>query len=497
MIGAGLAGLAATLKLVQNSHHVLLLEQNKQVGGYAVNFSRQQFRIEGALQSVTGCRPGGAFYQILQMIDFHEKIDFIKIPQLKNQIDLSTRSSFVYMDNYENFIQGMQFKYPKEIKSLKKFLRKGIGMAKFLANWNISPFKVKIKLIGKNLHRLPRLIYNYKRSAEDLMNRHFQNEELKKELFSYANYLGADDEDLSAIVFFAAIFAKFTQEDFYIKGGSGSLTQAFAHEIRALGGKIMTQTKVTGINYAQNMIQSIEVIHKKANDTPIIIPVKNVLFCADPEYLLAELWQGPSLPPKYVYSLKRRMQTESIFEVYLGLDSDIKDLGFGDYCYEIQDNNGIRCLMFVYSNLDPSCAPSGCSNIEIIHFMRADLFNLAICADNGIRGKNYRKLKQQIQTIFINIVAKLLELDDFQDHIVYQDAATPITFQRYTNNTRGSFAGYTATFGQSINNPVSITTPVKNLFLAGQWINFGGGFQLTVYGGIKAAKIISRKLKRD
>lgn len=496
VIGAGLAGLAASLKLVQNKLSVLVLEQNNQVGGYAVNFTRKNFRIEGALQSVTGCRPDGAFYKILQMIDFHEKVEFIEIPQLKNQIDLQSRSSFVYMDDYNNFIEGMRFKYPKEIKSLRKFLRRGIGMAKFLGNWNISSFGKKNLLILRNLHRLPRLFYNFRRSAEDLLNRHFKDEELKKELYSYANYLGADDEDLSAIVFFASIFTKFTQDDFYMKGGSGSFTQSLAQEITKLGGTIVTQAKVTGLNYNQHVIESIEVTSKKREDSPVIIPADKILFCADPEYMLSTLWKGPPLPQKYIYSLKKRIQTESIFEVYLGLDIDLRNLGFGEYCYEIQDSNGIRCKMFVYSNLDPSCAPKGCSNIEIIHFMRADLFNLAICADNGHRGKNYSRLKDQITTIFVNIVAKLVGLDDFHDHIMYQDAATPITFERYTNNTRGSFAGYTATFGQTIINPVSITTPVKNLFLAGQWINLGGGFQMTIYGGIKAAEIISRTAKK-
>jgi len=351
----------------------------------------------------------------------------------------------------------------------------------------------------KNAHRLPTLFFYYNKSAEDLLNRFFISEELKEELYSYADFLGSADEDLSAVVFFAAIFAKFTQDSFYIRGGSGALTQLMDQEITRLGGTIALNTPVEGFRCVQGHIAAIRVGNQDTESTvsrEILVPPKaHVLFCSDPPYLMRELLPGDALPPKYKNRLKARQKTESLFVAYVGLDFAMKDIGFGDYIYELRDRDDVKCSLFIYSNLDPGCAPPGKSNIQIIKFMAIDPFSLAITADGGTMGPHYRALKHQVRDMLIDVVGNLVGMDDFRDHIVFKDAATPVTFQRYTNNTRGSFAGYVASFKQSILSPISIRTPIRNLWLAGQWIYLGGGFQLSLFGGIKVAEQIDRRLR--
>lgn len=54
-----------------------------------------------------------------------------------------------------------------------------------------------------------------------------------------------------------------------------------------------------------------------------------------------------------------------------------------------------------------------------------------------------------------------------------RDVATPMTWERFTGNWRGSYQGWlntTKTFGMRMSKP-----GLENLYMAGQWVEPGGG----------------------
>ena len=58
------------------------------------------------------------------------------------------------------------------------------------------------------------------------------------------------------------------------------------------------------------------------------------------------------------------------------------------------------------------------------------------------------------------------------------DVATPLTFERYTGNWKGSFEGWLLTPDnyKVLMKPMSQTVPgLKNFYMCGQWIEPGGG----------------------
>jgi len=70
------------------------------------------------------------------------------------------------------------------------------------------------------------------------------------------------------------------------------------------------------------------------------------------------------------------------------------------------------------------------------------------------------------------------------------DVATPYTFWRYTRNYRGAFEGWLMT-KDSMKTPVEKTLPgLKNFYLAGQWVEPGGGVPTAVWSGRKIIQIL-------
>ena len=77
------------------------------------------------------------------------------------------------------------------------------------------------------------------------------------------------------------------------------------------------------------------------------------------------------------------------------------------------------------------------------------------------------------------------------------DIATPLTFERYTGNWKGSYEGW-------LMSPSNITLqlPQKlpgldNFYMAGHWISPGGGLPSGLITGRKAIKLICKKEKRS
>ena len=153
--------------------------------------------------------------------------------------------------------------------------------------------------------------------------------------------------------------------------------------------------------------------------------------------------------------------------------------------------DGTTIPINIYTNIDPACAPKGHSVIVSYEMLPIDEFEKAIQEDGNTRGKAYKALKIRKLNEIIEKLQAALNIPDLNEHIKVKEAATPITFKRYTKNFRGSYVGYMSSFKQIVAS-LPFQTPIPNLFIAGQWVNLGGGFQNTIAGGIKAAKIALR-----
>ncbi|MBN2008240.1 hypothetical protein JW960_02715 [candidate division KSB1 bacterium] len=104
----------------------------------------------------------------------------------------------------------------------------------------------------------------------------------------------------------------------------------------------------------------------------------------------------------------------------------------------------------------------------------------------------YRRLKEQAKQTLIRKAEKLIP--GLTEAIEFEDAATPLTYERYTHNTDGA----TSAWSWNPNNKfyskfskVYIETPIPNLLIGSCWANQIGG----VPGAIGAAWKCAEKIK--
>ena len=110
--------------------------------------------------------------------------------------------------------------------------------------------------------------------------------------------------------------------------------------------------------------------------------------------------------------------------------------------------------------MEPSYAPTGKSSVILVSLAPYSHKNNWMIGSEGARTEQYQSLKKEVVDRMIKIAEKVIP--NLSKHIVVEDAATPLTFERYTWNSEGAW------YGPRIDQKMpAYITPVKNLYLAG------------------------------
>ncbi len=123
IIGAGMSGLAAGIRLAHFEKKVLICEQHYREGGLNSYYDRNNFKLESGLHAMTNFVPRGAKKSMPMMKILRQ----LKIPydalELREQLHSSIRfpeCSLQFSNDYEEFKQNVSKLFPEEIDNLIK-----------------------------------------------------------------------------------------------------------------------------------------------------------------------------------------------------------------------------------------------------------------------------------------------------------------------------------------------------------------------------------------
>ena len=94
----------------------------------------------------------------------------------------------------------------------------------------------------------------------------------------------------------------------------------------------------------------------------------------------------------------------------------------------------------------------------------------------------------------IELVEKTI-CPDIREHIEVAEAATPLTYYRYSKNIGGAIYGYTQDLLNSPRLRLKSRGSIPGLYQCGAWTNLGGGFQACILSGRIAAGMYLRDEK--
>ena len=465
VIGAGIGGLVCGAYLAKNGKNVKILEQHYVPGGCCSSFSRKGFRFDAGVVHVAGGKESGAFQRVLSALDMEDEIDF-KEQHLR----------FVFPDVYLDSTRDLD-ELPRKFQQM--FPEEGEGIEGLFGT---------VRAIYEDVKRLPSispLLARYKeRSFEDLVNEYVRSPKLKA-LVNANWHLWSPPWKNSAIDYASLLVTEQIRGYFYPMGGVQVIPDALVSVLKRHGGEIEYKTLVDRIVVEEG--RAVGVATRKGKR----VRAKQVVSNMAARPTLFDLVGEAYLPADYVQGVKELEISLSSFYVYLGVDMDPRAGGIEKpetIVYESYDNSGewkrllrgqisIPCFgIAVPSLLDPGLAPSG-KHVVIVMTM----------APYHLEGTSWKEEKKRMTQLLIAKAEQLIP--GLSERIEVLDAATPLTYERYTLNSLGAAEGWAFSPAMFLRR-VPQQTPIENLHLAGHWTLPGGSVPGVALSGLRAARLI-------
>jgi phytoene dehydrogenase-like protein len=189
----------------------------------------------------------------------------------------------------------------------------------------------------------------------------------------------------------------------------------------------------------------------------------------------------PTMPPLLYIALgvgRSFDEPHSVFGVNYPLDEPVT---IGGQEYE-------RLPVHIY-NFDPSLAPAGKTVVRVKLDSDYDYWK-QLKQDP----ERYKAEKEQIADKVIALLDR--RFPGLAAQVEMRDVATPMTFERYTGNWQGSYMGWRSTT-KTLGMRMSKSLPgLENFYMAGQWVEPGGGTPAVVMSGRNVTQIICKQDKK-
>ncbi|KPJ72310.1 hypothetical protein AMJ52_06775 [candidate division TA06 bacterium DG_78] len=484
IIGSGMGGLVAGNLLAKKGHKVTIFESHSTPGGYTTGFWRKGFYFESGTFSFESSQH---VFSVMKDIGVFDKIEFTRqygrwiAPQFDCVVHSWNELKTAILDAYPS--EKMYFtRYFAEVDTMCNVMR-SLTPPKNVFSAIAYPFK---------LMRGMTILKKYdKMTASE-----FTAQYLEKDSIGYQVLKDMGYPDMSALIIAGAVLS-FLEDYWTVKTGMQSWADVLADNFKKLGGELMLNSYVDKIITKNGVAVGVSCGGKTYD-------ADYVLSASDYKKTFLKLLDDTSMLPKaFIEKLENAAVSESFFTVYLGLNLPYEKMKeylkvphVSYHTGQSVDFNNTReenffektsCMFYSPSLHNPELAPKGKSSLMITAMSPHKWMN-----NWGVGNKQmYKKLKENVKNALIEKASAIIP--NVKKHIVYDDAATPLTYERYTHNTDGASSAWSWNpHKRFYKNIIStrVNTLVKNLYISSCWSNQIGGVPGAISAAYKCAKKI-------
>jgi phytoene dehydrogenase-like protein len=271
----------------------------------------------------------------------------------------------------------------------------------------------------------------------------------------------------------------------YPVGGSLKLARAIERRYLALGGEIHFKSRIVKILVENDRAVGVRLADGSEHRSDVVISAADghttIFDMLDGKYINNKTQgyydQLPLYSPLIYIGLGVARSFEEVPPAVTGIDYPL------DEPITIGGQERTRLSVQKY-NFDPSLAPTGKTSVRVMFASDYEYWK-KLKQDP----ERYKAEKEQITD---QVIASLdRRFPGLAARVEMRDVATPMTWERYTGNWRGSFQGW------PLRIRISKTLPgLESFYVAGQWVEPGGSIPTAVMSGRNVTQIICKKDKR-
>ncbi|WP_185995781.1 phytoene desaturase family protein [Nocardioides campestrisoli] len=499
VVGAGPGGLTTAAYLAANGKKVLVLEANQVVGGSTQVFRRagNKFEFDVGTHYVGECGPGGRMQTTLSGLALTERINWLRQRAEGHCQIMIPGTTFQTPTGWDTYLERLIAAFPDEEEGLRRCVDIMRGIAtndrRFkrplaLLRWGVRPITTLMKACGLSA------------DAQAVI------------LAENGDYTWPPHRTPAA--FHAGFLDHYLQTGAYYPRGGGQMIGAHLTDvIQTHGGRVRTKTRVERI-----LIEDGRAVGVRLRDGEEI-RAEAVVSAADFKKTWAELVGDEHLTRRLRRRVKNLEMTLPMFAVYVALDVDLRERDTPPLAWVWPTNDidgyyrevaagrcpeqmpvGISCP----TAKDPEgthSAPPGYSTLELVSWApkEYEFWNVETGpADGGSYGRDerYLALKEELTQRVLD-TAELM-IPDIRERLVFCEASTPITQERFTLTTDGNCYGIAPLLKNLGPFRPRVKTHIPGLFLAGNSTEHLFGINATMYGGMgTAGAVLGRDLVQE
>ncbi len=481
VIGSGLGGLSAAIRLQAQGHEVTIIEKRDKLGGRAYVYEQNGFKFDGGPTIITAPWLIDELFEIANR-KTSQYVQLVKIDPFYN-IRWEDGTIFNYNDDKANLIEQIRKINPNEIEGYHKFSKDLAEIYRVGFDLIDKPFNT----IASMIKVVPQMVkLRSDRSVYKFASRYFKDERLRQAFSFHPLLIGGNPYTSTSIY---AMIHKLEQEYgvWFAMGGTGALIRALGDLFLDIGGEVFLQAEVSEISIDKN---------GRANG----VKVKSGEFI-EADAVVANSDVGTTylnLVPKKV----RRKYTDrkihsmtysmSLFVLYFGTNRKYENMAHHEILLGPR-YKGLLDEIFVKKTLakdfslylhrptatDQSLAPEGCDAWYVL----SPVPHLAGNIDWRGQAKEYRDR-------IINYLEERY-MPDLSKHIVTETHIDPLHFRDTLNSHLGNAFGVEPTLLQSAYlRPHNQSEDVPNLYFVGAGTHPGAGMP----GVISSGKIVGNMI---
>jgi all-trans-retinol 13,14-reductase len=485
IVGSGIGGLTAAAHLVKAGLRVLVLERNPHIGGTAYVYHRKGFTFP---MGPLGFSHPGLVKTILEDLEIDEDLKFSRVHYRIRAFGLDLPLSL----HFSELVRELAKSFPTDAKAMEHF------------------FKDMNELISKQKADPNRSRFNQKHniSASEYLLNLIKDWRLRRILGSIGTR-----EPYSGLPLLAAMWNLMSHEGIWFpEEGMQSFCERFVKALVGSNenhGEIRLNKDVAKIRVDQGKVFGVVLKDGTQIDSPSVI--SNV----DYKRAFLKLMEPKTIPPEWYNAVSAAKQTESIFQICLGVDATKADLSAFKQADRLiysrcQENVKEKKIDWNAAEIDADALAS--QEIEIslwgkdwrlqssegkaVIVIRAEAdYNHFAKYRSGWRQRfpEYQGYKIRLAHTIIQEVEKLIP--ELSNAILVMDVATPLTFEDQGGRSEGAVAGWSWDYEdfKDEKSKELIRTPIKGLYMAGYQAFsalFMGGVPTAMESGKRAANAV-------
>lgn len=485
VIGAGLGGLSAAIRLAKKGFSVTVLEKNETVGGKVNTVESRGYRFDTGASLLT-------MRHVLQdLFEFAERRieDYLEIVPLepicryfwtdKTVFDASTD-----LQKTEAEIAKIE---PRDVENFRQFL------ANAKRKYEVS----EKTFLAHSLNDLPKLLrpkylkdlvaISSMRTLDAHVKSYFESAKLRQLFNRFATYNGSSPFQTPAT--FALIpYVEFGLGAWYARGGMYRIPKALEKLAKELGVEIKTNCAVKKISIENKKAVGVELENGEILKSDFVVTNADAI---ETYRSLIDQPNRKNFPDKklnkiepslsgFVLLLGARKKFETLAHHNIFFSDDYK-AEFDQIFKDLRPARNPTIYVCATSRTDETQSPENCENLFV-------LVNVPYTDERTnwqTEAKSYRDL----------IVKKLesFGLEGLEKSIEYEQTITPEDFEKKYNANKGSIYGVSSNgIFSAFLRPPNKPKDIANLYFVGGATHPGGGIPLVLLSGKFAAELILR-----